>query len=88
MAKIIVNNENKKSTIAPEIYGHFSEHLGRCIYEGLFVGENSDIPNVNGMRTDVVDALKEMKIPVLRAAALQMSIIGWMESVLKRREKR
>ena len=48
MAKIIVNNENKKSTIAPEIYGHFSEHLGRCIYEGLFVGENSDIPNVNG----------------------------------------
>ena len=44
MAKIIVNNENKKSTIAPEIYGHFSEHLGRCIYEGLFVGENSDIP--------------------------------------------
>ena len=37
MAKIIVNNENKKSTIAPEIYGHFSEHLGRCIYEGLFV---------------------------------------------------
>ena len=66
MAKIIVNNEIKKSTIAPEIYGHFSEHLGRCIYEGLFVGENSDIPNVNGMRTDVVDALKEMKIPVLR----------------------
>ena len=66
MAKIIVNNENKKSTIAPEIYGHFSEHLGRCIYEGLFVGEDSDIPNVNGMRTDVVDALKEMKIPVLR----------------------
>ncbi|SFC21884.1 alpha-N-arabinofuranosidase [Butyrivibrio sp. YAB3001] len=66
MAKLIINNENKKSKIAPEIYGHFSEHLGRCIYEGLFVGENSDIPNVNGMRTDVVEALKEMKIPVLR----------------------
>ena len=66
MAKLIINNEAKKSTIAPEIYGHFSEHLGRCIYEGLYVGENSDIPNVNGMRTDVVEALKEMKIPVLR----------------------
>ena len=66
MAKLVINNENKKSTIAPEIYGHFSEHLGRCIYEGLYVGENSDIPNVNGMRTDVVEALKEMKIPVLR----------------------
>lgn len=66
MAKLVINNENKKSTISPEIYGHFSEHLGRCIYEGLYVGENSDIPNVNGMRTDVVEALKEMKIPVLR----------------------
>lgn len=66
MAKLIINNETKKSTIAPEIYGHFSEHLGRCIYEGLYVGENSDIPNVNGMRTDIVEALKEMKIPVLR----------------------
>ena len=66
MAKLFINNENKKSTIAPEIYGHFSEHLGRCIYEGLYVGENSDIPNTNGMRNDVVSALKEMKIPVLR----------------------
>ena len=66
MAKLVINNENKKSTINPELYGHFSEHLGRCIYEGLYVGENSDIPNVNGMRTDVVEALKEMKIPVLR----------------------
>ncbi|MCR5734039.1 MAG: alpha-N-arabinofuranosidase [Lachnospiraceae bacterium] len=66
MARLIINNEVKKSTINPEIYGHFSEHLGRCIYEGLYVGEDSDIPNVNGMRTDVVTALKEMKIPVLR----------------------
>ena len=66
MAKLVINNENKKGTINPELYGHFSEHLGRCIYEGLYVGENSDIPNVNGMRIDVVDALKEMKIPVLR----------------------
>lgn len=66
MSKLIINNESKKSTISPEIYGHFSEHLGRCIYEGLYVGENSDIPNTNGMRNDVVGALKEMKIPVLR----------------------
>lgn len=66
MAKLVINNENKKSRISPEIYGHFSEHLGRCIYEGLYVGEDSEIPNTNGMRTDVVEALKEMKIPVLR----------------------
>ena len=66
MAKLVINENNKQGTIAPEIYGHFSEHLGRCIYEGLYVGENSDIPNVNGMRTDVVNALKEIKVPVLR----------------------
>ena len=64
MAKIFINEKKKKGHINPEIYGHFSEHLGRCIYEGLYVGENSDIPNVNGMRTDVVEALKEMQIPV------------------------
>ena len=64
MAKLMINKNKKEGTIAPEIYGHFSEHLGRCIYEGLYVGENSEIPNVNGMRTDVVEALKEIKIPV------------------------
>lgn len=66
MKKLIINRENKKATIQPEIYGHFSEHLGRCIYEGMYVGENSEIPNVNSMRTDVVEALKEIQIPVLR----------------------
>ena len=66
MAKLYINLANKIGHINPEIQGHFSEHLGRCIYEGLYVGENSDIPNVNGMRKDVVDALKEMQIPVLR----------------------
>ncbi|GKX68375.1 alpha-N-arabinofuranosidase [Inconstantimicrobium mannanitabidum] len=64
--KMIINGNNKKSKINKEIYGHFSEHLGRCIYEGLYVGENSKIPNTNGMRNDVVEALKEIKIPVLR----------------------
>ena len=66
MAKLYVNPKVKKGHINPELQGHFSEHLGRCIYEGIYVGENSDIPNVNGMRTDVVEALKEIKVPVLR----------------------
>jgi len=66
MARFVVNTLNKKSKIAKEIYGHFSEHLGRCIYEGIYVGENSSIPNKNGMRSDVVEALRKIKIPVLR----------------------
>ncbi|MDF2587035.1 MAG: alpha-N-arabinofuranosidase [Anaerocolumna sp.] len=66
MNKLVINVGNKKSKIDKDIYGHFSEHLGRCIYEGLYVGEDSKIPNKNGMRTDVVEALKELKIPQLR----------------------
>lgn len=66
MAKLVINDAKKQGYIAPEIYGQFSEHLGRGIYEGLFVREDSGIPNVNGMRTDVVEALKEIEVPVLR----------------------
>ena len=66
MAKLVIDANRKLSKINKEIQGQFSEHLGRCIYEGLYVGENSDIPNVNGMRTDVVEALKNIKVPVLR----------------------
>ncbi len=66
MFKLFVNPKNQKGHIHAELQGHFSEHLGRCIYEGLYVGENSDIPNTNGMRNDVVQALKELHIPVLR----------------------
>ena len=64
--RFVVDANRKKSKIHKEIQGHFSEHLGRCIYGGLFVGKNSEIPNVNGLRTDVVEALKEIRVPVLR----------------------
>jgi alpha-N-arabinofuranosidase len=66
MFQLKIDPACKKGQINREIYGHFSEHLGRCIYEGLYVGENSDIPNTNGMRNDVVAALRDIKIPVLR----------------------
>lgn len=52
--------------IAPEIYGQFAEHLGRCIYGGIWVGEGSGIPNTRGYRNDVLQAFKDLKIPVLR----------------------
>ena len=66
MHYLFIHPQQKMSRIEKEVYGNFSEHLGRCIYEGVFVGEDSEIPNVNGMRKDVVEALKEMKLPVLR----------------------
>ncbi len=65
MMKATLNSLRRQGKISKYIYGQFAEHLGRCIYEGLYV-EDEDIPNKNGMRTDVVDALKELEIPVLR----------------------
>ncbi len=66
MEKYLINPNHKISKINKDIYGHFSEHLGRCIYDGIYVGENSKIPNVNGMRCDVINALKDINVPVLR----------------------
>jgi alpha-L-arabinofuranosidase len=54
------------ATINPEIYGQFAEHLGRGIYEGIYVGEKSPIPNTRGMRNDVIAALKELRVPLVR----------------------
>lgn len=66
MAKLVINPSKRISKVNREIYGHFSEHLGRGIYEGIYVGEDSKIPNENGMRKDVVKALREIRVPVLR----------------------
>ena len=65
-AKLTVHVGDGKHRIEPDIYGHFAEHLGRCVYEGFWVGEDSDIPNVRGIRKDVVEALKKLDVPVLR----------------------
>ena len=66
MNEITLDLKTAKTTIDRNIYGHFSEHLGRCIYEGYWVGEESPIPNVRGIRQDVVAALRKIKVPVLR----------------------
>lgn len=66
MNRLTVNLSKPMGTIHRNLYGHFSEHLGRCIYGGIYVGPDSPIPNQNGMRTDVVQALKHIAIPVLR----------------------
>lgn len=66
-AQVTVTIEPASSqTIAADIYGQFSEHLGRCIYDGIWVGPDSDIPNKDGYRLDVMEALRDINMPVLR----------------------
>jgi alpha-N-arabinofuranosidase len=64
--KLSVNVDQGKQVISKHIYGHFSEHLGHCIYGGFWVGEDSPIPNTRGIRNDVVKALRDINIPNLR----------------------
>jgi len=64
--KLTINPLDKKSRIRREIYSNFSEHLGRCIYDGIYVGKDSDIPNIEGYRKDVIEAFRQIKLPVLR----------------------
>ncbi len=65
-ATLAIRADRPGAVINRNIYGHFAEHLGRLIYEGIWVGEDSSIPNTRGIRNDVVAALKELNIPVLR----------------------
>lgn len=63
---IRVFEPDQPETISRHIYGHFAEHLGRCIYDGFYVGEGSPVPNTAGIRNDIVDALRALEIPNLR----------------------
>lgn len=64
--KVTLEAKEDAPRISKHIYGHFAEHLGRCIYEGIYVGEESTVPNTAGVRNDIIDALKELDIPNLR----------------------
>jgi len=63
---MVITADQPKNKISEHIYGQFSEHLGTGMYGGLWVGPDSDIPNTDGFRNDVVKALKELQIPNLR----------------------
>lgn len=65
-ATLTLRADQPGPVINRNIYGHFAEHLGHCIYEGIWVGPDSPIPNTKGYRNDVLAALKELKVPVLR----------------------
>ncbi len=64
--KAIVHADDEIATVRPEFHSHFAEHLGSCVYGGLWVGKKSPVPNIDGFRKAAVDYLKELGVPVLR----------------------
>lgn len=69
--QLVINAHSKKAKISPMIYGHFAEHLGRCIYEGFYVGEDSPIPNIHGPSPGHYRSVKKDQNPL-------PSLAGWM----------
>jgi len=65
-ATVTLRTDATIGRVSPNLYGHFAEHLGRCIYEGLWVGEDSAIPHVRGIRQDTIRLLRELAAPVIR----------------------
>src|ERR1700704_4383973 len=63
---LTIDGSNPKTIISRHIYGHFSEHLGRCIYDGFWVGDSINVPKKDRIRLDIVEALKKIKVPNLR----------------------
>ena len=86
--RLVIHADQGKVKINRNIYGHFAEHLGHCIYGGIWVGSDSSIPNTRGIRNDVVAALKEIKVPVLRwPGGCFADEYNWMDGIGPR-EKR
>src|ERR687886_18736 len=65
-ARVEILLDEPVGTISPDIYGHFTEHLGGVVYDGIWVGENSKVPNEGGIRRALVEALRRIKAPVIR----------------------
>jgi alpha-N-arabinofuranosidase len=66
MAKITIDPNKPIGAISPHIYGHFTEHIGGVIYDGIWVGKDSSIPNVKGIRLSLIEHLKRINPSVIR----------------------
>jgi len=65
-ARVEIFTEEPTGKISPNIYGQFTEHIGEVIYDGIWVGENSKIPNHYGIRAKLIDKLNLIHVPVIR----------------------
>ncbi|OTA26103.1 alpha-L-arabinofuranosidase [Alloscardovia macacae] len=85
---VFIDPAQRIGTISPKLHGQFIEYLGTCINEGIWVGEDSPIPNTKGYRNDVLDALKQLKPPVLRwPGGCYADMYHWRDGIGPREER-
>lgn len=87
--KLVINTKDSKGTINKNIYGMFIEHTGRIINDGLYVGEHSDIPNKNGVRLDILDAFRQIHVPLLHwPGGMTSEFVHWRDSIGDKDERK
>jgi alpha-N-arabinofuranosidase len=87
-ARITILPNEPIATINPNLYGHFAEHLGTCINQGVWVGEDSKIPNTAGLRNDIIDAFRKINPPILRwPGGCYADDYHWHDGVGPRRDR-
>lgn len=87
--KVQVSDNSPQQVINANIYGHFAEHLGHCIYNGIYVGDTArEIPNTEGIRNDIIAALRKLKVPILRwPGGCFADTYHWRDGVGPKRER-
>ncbi|MBE6608329.1 MAG: alpha-N-arabinofuranosidase [Ruminococcaceae bacterium] len=89
MKKVYLVMPEKIGRIAPEVYGHFSEHIGGVFYDGVYVGKDSDVPNIRGFRKDVIEKLRDIEPPVLRwPGGCYAEVYRWRDGIGENRPTR
>lgn len=88
MSNIYIMLPKKLGTISPDIYGVFAEHIGGVIYDGIWVGENSAVPNTEGFRTEIIEKIKQAKIPMVRwPGGCFAETYNWRDGIGPREER-
>lgn len=86
--KVKIEKRQNETKINPRLHGQFIEFLGNAINDGIWVGKESKIPNINGMRLDVINALKEIEPPIIRwPGGVFADHYNWQDGVGEKRKK-
>ena len=88
MDKIYLVLPEKTGHISRDIYGVFSEHIGGVIYDGIYVGEDSPVPNVHGFRREIIDRLRAADIPMIRwPGGCFAEIYDWRDGIGPKKDR-